>query len=55
MSETGKSDGTGVNGNVFALFDQAAIANPSRTFLVVEGGTRLTYGDMLAETGRAAA
>ena len=56
MSElTGESDRGGANGNVFALFERAAAANPDRAFLVVEGRTLLTYGAMLAETGRAAA
>jgi acyl-CoA synthetase (AMP-forming)/AMP-acid ligase II len=42
-------------GNVFALFGAAAEINAARPFLIVGGETLLTYGDMLAESGRAAA
>ena len=43
------------NANVFALFEAAATAHADRPFLVAAGDTLLTYGAMLAETGRAAA
>ncbi|QYE37103.1 AMP-binding protein (plasmid) [Polymorphobacter sp. PAMC 29334] len=43
------------DGNVFSLFEAAAVANAERPFLVVPGGPLLTYGGMLAETARAAA
>ena len=55
MSESLQIDGAEPNGNVFALFARAAAAKPERAFLIVEGRTLLTYGGMLAETGRAAA
>lgn len=42
------------NGSVFALFEAAATAHPSRPFLIVAGDTLLDYSGMLAETGRAA-
>ena len=44
-----------MDGGVFALFERAAAANRDRAFLVVDGQPALTYGAMLAETGRAAA
>ena len=47
--------GNTANGNVFALFEAAALANRERPFLVAEGAPLLTYGGMLAETARAAA
>ncbi len=50
LSSTGEA-----NGNVFALFEAAATANPDRAFLIVDGAPLLTYGAMLAETARAAA
>ena len=43
------------NGNVFALFESAASANPDRPFLIVDGSPLLTYSEMLDQTGRAAA
>lgn len=43
------------NDSVFALFEAAAAAHPARSFLVVDGQVLLTYGDLLTETGRAAA
>lgn len=43
------------NNNVFALFEAAAAAAADRPFLVVEGEPLLAYGDMLTQTGRAAA
>lgn len=43
------------NDNVFALFEQAALAHPERPFLIVDGEQLLTYGAMLGETARAAA
>ena len=49
------SNQSGVNGNVFALFERAAGANLQRDFLVLDGRSRLTYAAMLADTGRAAA
>ncbi len=55
MSETQGIDGILANGSVFALFERAAAANPDRAFLVIDGAPLLTYGAMLAETGRAAA
>ena len=46
---------TETNANVFALFEAAATAHTDRPFLIVEGEMLLTYGGMLAETGRATA
>ncbi len=43
------------NANIFALFAAAAAARADRNFLIAEDGPLLTYGAMLAETGRAAA
>ena len=43
------------NGNVFALFEAAAEAYAVRSCLLIGGRPLLTYGAMLAETGRAAA
>lgn len=43
------------NGNLFALFEDAAGAHLDRPFLVVDGEPLLTYGGMLDHTGRAAA
>jgi len=42
-------------GNVFALFEAAALANPDRPFLIVDGRPLLPYSAMLTETARAAA
>ena len=52
-----KSDGDrdAANGNVFALFEGAALANTERPCLVVGDATLLTYSALLAETARAAA
>ncbi len=55
MSETRGIDPAEANASVFALFERAATAKPDGAFLVVEGRPILTYGAMLAETGRAAA
>jgi malonyl-CoA/methylmalonyl-CoA synthetase len=43
-----------LNGNVFALFEAAALAHPNRPFLIVRGEPLLNYAAMLDETGRAA-
>ena len=43
------------NGNIFALFAAAAEAHGERPFLIVNGAPLLTYADMLAQSGRAAA
>ncbi len=43
------------NENVFALFDATAVAHAGRPCLLIDGRPLLTYGAMLAETGRAAA
>ena len=53
--ETPTINSNQVNENVFALFEAAAVANPLRAFLVVEGKVLLTYGALLSETARAAA
>jgi malonyl-CoA/methylmalonyl-CoA synthetase len=42
------------NGNIFALFADAAEAHPERPFLIVDGAPLLTYADMRSQTGRAA-
>ena len=55
MSETTETTGVDADGGVFALFESAAKANSERAFFVVDGRPLLTYGEMLAETGRAAA
>ena len=56
MNNPALKDGLGLaDGNLFGLFEAAALAHPDRPFLVVGGGTLLTYGAMLAETARAAA
>ena len=55
MSDSLQEGRDAANGSVFALFARAAAANPERAFIVVEGRPLLTYGAMLAETGRAAA
>ena len=44
-----------VNGNVFALFEAAALSHVDRPFLIVDGESLLNYGAMLDEAGRAAA
>jgi malonyl-CoA/methylmalonyl-CoA synthetase len=41
--------------NVFSLFEAAARSNAARPFLIVDGETLLTYGEMLVQSGRAAA
>ncbi len=48
------SGGAPSNDNVFALFEAAALANPDRPFLIVDGEPLLDYAAMLDETGRAA-
>jgi malonyl-CoA/methylmalonyl-CoA synthetase len=50
ISDNGPSDG-----NVFALFEAAAIAHSERPFLVVDTKPLLSYADMLTQTGLAAA
>lgn len=50
ISENGPSAG-----NVFALFETAAIAHSERSFLIVEGEPLLSYADMQSQTGQAAA
>ena len=42
-------------GNLFALFEAAALANGERPFLIVGGEPLLSYAEMLSQTGRAAA
>lgn len=49
ISENGPSAG-----NVFALFETAAIAHSDRSFLIVETKPLLSYADMLTQTGQAA-
>ena len=55
MAETSINTAETRNGNVFALFEAAARASADRPFLIVDGGTLLTYGEMLDHSGRAAA
>ncbi|MGY2737161.1 AMP-binding protein [Sphingomonas sp. UYP23] len=55
MSELRPSASQQANENVFALFEAAAAAHDGGAFLIVDGQTILTYGEMLAETARAAA
>ncbi len=45
----------GSNANIFALFEAAARANAAGLFVQTGGQERLTYGEMLAETAKAAA
>ena len=54
MTESNNGGNT-AGGNVFALFEAAALTNPERPFLLVDDGPSLTYGAMLTETARAAA
>ena len=55
MNNPAQRDGRGLTGgNVFGLFEAAALAHQDRPFLVVGGSTLLTYSGMLAETARAA-
>lgn len=46
---------TTIDGNLFALFEAAALSRPERPCLIVEGTPLLTYSGMLDQTGRAAA
>ena len=50
ISDNGPSEG-----NVFALFESAAISHSERPFLVVDTRPLLSYADMLIQTGQAAA
>jgi malonyl-CoA/methylmalonyl-CoA synthetase len=50
ISENGPSAG-----NVFALFEAAAVAHAERSFLVVDTKPLFSYADMLTQTGQAAA
>jgi len=43
------------NQNLFALFEHAARDHPERACLIVDGQPLLSYGDMLEQTGKAAA
>jgi len=49
ISENGPSAG-----NMFALFESAAIAHSERPFLIVDTKPLMSYGDMLTQTGQAA-
>jgi malonyl-CoA/methylmalonyl-CoA synthetase len=42
------------NGNVFALFAEAARRSANRACLIIEGQTLLSYREMVSQTGRAA-
>ena len=54
MNDAAPQGSDSANGNVFALFAAAAQAHAERSFLVVDGQTLITYGEMLAQTARAA-
>ena len=55
MNEERSPDESAAAANLFASFAMAAAARRDNAFLICDGETKLTYGGMLTQTGRAAA